>query len=185
MSGPGAAAKFELEPGIHRVQRIPPTEKRGRRQTSTIAVAVLSVPKAGVEIRDSDLDIKFTAASSKGGQHANKNATAAKVVHRPTGISASAAMRSQKQSLDAAKAVIAARVAKAAAAESAKSENAERRSQIRHMGRGTRVRNYDLFRGKVKDERTGKGYQAKKIMDGGLAAIYRDYEKKKEKVVTE
>lgn len=88
VSGKGSKKLFDNEAGGHRFQRIPPTEKRGRVQTSTITVAVL--PDDSVQeivIKDKDIEWSFCRGSGKGGQHRNVTDSAAILFHRPTGIS--------------------------------------------------------------------------------------------------
>ncbi|MDP5039108.1 MAG: PCRF domain-containing protein, partial [Candidatus Gracilibacteria bacterium] len=77
IKGEGAYSKFKYESGVHRVQRIPETESKGRVHTSAITVAILpEVDDLDIEIKDSDLDIKATRASGAGGQHVNKTDSA-------------------------------------------------------------------------------------------------------------
>ena len=84
--GPGVVAAFQHEPGGHRFQRIPPTEKRGRVQTSTITVAVLHEPEAtAFYLNPADLDWKTARGSGPGGQNRNKTESCVIVTHKPTG----------------------------------------------------------------------------------------------------
>lgn len=86
VTGQRAAGTFANEAGGHRWQRVPPTEKRGRVQTSTITVAVLSEPtEAQVQLRDADLDWQAVRGSGAGGQKRNKTSNAVILRHRPTG----------------------------------------------------------------------------------------------------
>ena len=87
VDGLGAYSRFKYESGVHRVQRIPATEKNGRVHTSTTTVAVM--PEAediDIEIREEDLEITACRASGAGGQHVNKTNSAIRVVHIPTGM---------------------------------------------------------------------------------------------------
>ena len=87
VSGRGAAAVFAGEAGGHRWQRVPPNEKRGRVQTSTITVAVLAEPREHeLVLRDADLEIERTGARGSGGQHLQKTESAVRVRHVPTGV---------------------------------------------------------------------------------------------------
>jgi peptide chain release factor 1 len=87
IAGRGAAALFAAESGGHRWQRVPPTERRGRVQTSTITVAVLAEPpRLDAAIRPEDVDVETMRGSGAGGQHRNKTDSAVRARHRPTGI---------------------------------------------------------------------------------------------------
>ena len=178
VDGAGIFESFRLESGIHRIQRVPPTEKHGRRQTSTVAVAVLRCPgNEDFSIPDSDLCFETIRGQGPGGQHRNTRDTAVRVTHLPTSTKAYADGRSQHRNRENALAVLGARLKTARNEKSDTSLNAERRGQIGTMGRGTRVRNYDLFRGIVKDERCRRKFDPKKILAGGLDAIYSEIEK--------
>jgi peptide chain release factor 1 len=171
--GNGVKEAFSMEPGIHRVQRVPPTEKRGRRQTSTVAVAVLQCPESdGCEIPDSDIRIETVRGQGPGGQHRNTSENAVKATHIPTGITAYCDGRSQYRNRQNALSVLSARISEVNDMERSSSENSSRRNQIGDMGRGSRVRTYNIFRGFVKDERVGKKFDPAKILSGNLDLIY-------------
>lgn len=164
---------FCLESGIHRIQRVPPTEKKGRRQTSTIAVAVLECPDSSeCSIPQSDIKTESTRGNGPGGQHRNTRDTAVRVTHIPTGMQAYADGRSQYTNKKNALAALAARVAEVAVKHDKGKANSSRRDQIGHMGRGSRVRTYNLFRGFVKDERVPGKHKPDKILSGELDRIY-------------
>jgi peptide chain release factor 1 len=173
ISGKNCSIAFSLEPGIHRVQRVPPTEKRGRRQTSSIAVAVLDVPKnIDFVLNENDLNIERIFGQGPGGQHKNKNATAIKITHIPTGVTAYSDGRSQYRNIQLAKSMIYARISEQKTEKARANYNSKRKKQIKDMGRGSRVRTYNFIEHRVKDERTGKNYPVKKIMKGELDLIY-------------
>jgi peptide chain release factor 1 len=175
ISGRGCKAKFRLESGIHRVQRVPPTETKGRRHTSTIAVAVLPYTEVSeVEILESDLKVEFTKGSGPGGQHRNKVETAVRITHIPTGIQAYSATKSQKRNRELALAVLRSRLQEIQTQSCTQNTNKLRTTQIRDMGRGTRVRTYNFIEDRVKDERTSKKFKTKHIMSGNLELIYRE-----------
>ena len=101
----GDPEAYEVLAGVHRIQRIPKTDKNGRRHTSTATVAVLQQRHSSpVRLRDEDLDVYVYVGTGKGGQHRNKTATAVRIVHRPTAIVVVVEHgRSQWQNLKAAK----------------------------------------------------------------------------------
>lgn len=168
VDGRGAATAFLNEAGGHRVQRIPPTEKRGRVQTSTITVAVLSVPTS-VECHLPEKDMRITTCrgSGAGGQHRNVTDSAVQILHIPTGIMVrSESERSQYLNKDMALEVLRARV-QALASERAYGERRDKRKQ--QIGSGMRADKRRTIRvkdGTVKDHLTGKSWDYKKYRRG-------------------
>jgi peptide chain release factor 1 len=174
IEGNGVKQSFALEPGIHRVQRVPPTEHKGRRQTSTIAVAILpSLSKSDLNIPDSEFIVEATTGRGPGGQHRNRNATAIKITHVPTGISAYSDMKSQYRNREAAMQVVLARIAETRQQTEQDARSNQRLGQIGNMGRGTRVRTYNFIEGRVRDERVRGNFKVNKIMNGNLDLIYK------------
>jgi len=112
VTGKHAIETFKDEAGGHRWQRIPPTEKRGRVQTSTVTVAVLPEPTAAqITLHDHDLDYKFCRGSGAGGQHRNVTDSAVVLTHRPTGVVVRCeSERSQNANKETALAVLRARI---------------------------------------------------------------------------
>src|SRR3970282_1647565 len=87
LSGKGIWEKLKHESGVHRIQRVPKTEKSGRIHTSTASVAILPVPtQKEIEIRESDLEVTFSRAGGPGGQNVNKVESAVRILHKPTGV---------------------------------------------------------------------------------------------------
>jgi len=168
VEGKKAAATFANEAGGHRWQRIPPTEKRGRVQTSTITVAVLSVPTS-VECNLPEKDIRITTCrgSGAGGQHRNVTDSAVQILHIPTGIMVrSESERSQYLNKDMALEVLRARI-QARERDRAYGERRDKRKQ--QIGSGMRADKRRTIRvkdGTVKDHLTGKSWDYKKYRRG-------------------
>lgn len=163
MSGRGAAEAFADEPGGHRWQRIPPTEKRGRVQTSTVTVAVLPEPDdSAVVIHDRDLDVKTCRGSGAGGQHRNVTDSAVVMTHKPTGIVVRCeSERSQHANRETALGVLRARVWQAQRDAAAGARGAERRAQVGSGMRGDKRRTVREQDGRVTDHVTGKSWEWK------------------------
>ncbi len=174
ISRTGAFGIFKYESGVHRVQRVPDTEKSGRVHTSTITVAVL--PELGendYKIDPKDLKMEATTSSGHGGQSVNTTYSAIRIVHIPTGITAQCQdERSQAQNREKALAVIRSRVA----AHFAEIENAKIRnmtkSQIGTGDRSEKIRTYNFPQDRVTDHRINQNFnQINLIMEGKLSPI--------------
>ena len=157
-TGEAAGRTFHLEPGGHRWQRVPPNERRGRRHTSTVTVAVLPLgSESEVELRDEDIEWTATRGSGPGGQHRNKTASAVQMKHLPTGMSVRIENeRSQSQNRILARRVLAARVAEASRIERDRNEASERKRQVGSGMRGDKIRTVRMQDGRVVDHRSGR-----------------------------
>ena len=167
-------SKMKYEGGVHRVQRIPETEKSGRIHTSTATVAVLPKPEATeIKIRPEDLKIEFYRASGPGGQYVNKRETAVRICHIPTGIVVtSQTERNQFQNKKNAIAILEARLLKKKEMEEMEKLGEERRSQIKWGRRSEKIRTYNFPQNRVTDHRIKKSwYNIEKIMEGKLDPI--------------
>lgn len=171
--GEGALADLLNEVGGHRVQRVPPTEKRGRRQTSTVTVAVLpQAPEIKLNLRDKDLRWETMTAGGPGGQHQNKVETAVRVTHLPTGVTASSSTKSQKENKRIALAVLRARLLATEKAEASQARNQNRRKQIGLGMRGDKRRTYNFKANRVTDHVTGKTVRdVKGVLRGNLGGL--------------
>lgn len=168
VSGRGAAEAFADEPGGHRWQRIPPTEKRGRVQTSTVTVAVLPEPeRLTVVIDERDLDVKTCRGSGAGGQHRNVTDSAVVMTHKPTGIVVRCeSERSQHANRETAIAVLRARMWEAERDRAAGFRGAERRAQVGSGMRGDKRRTVREQDGRVTDHVTGQSWEWKAYRRG-------------------
>ncbi|MGD2253035.1 MAG: peptide chain release factor 1 [Anaerolineales bacterium] len=171
IKGGGAFSRLKYESGVHRVQRVPTTESQGRIHTSTATVAVLA--EAGeVEIRIPDSDVKMEVFKSggAGGQHVQKNATAVRLTHLPTGMVAQCQdERSQLQNRTRAMSILRARLYEAALMERQAKEDATRRSQVGSGERSEKIRTYNFPQSRVTDHRIGlSAYNLPGVLDGKL-----------------
>ena len=124
--------KMRYETGVHRIQRVPETEKMGRVHTSTASVAVLPMRKrVKFEINPSDLEIEFSRAGGKGGQNVNKVESAVRIIHIPTGLDVrSTTQRSQAANREKAMEILVSKLAALKEAEEAKKFASNRKGQI-------------------------------------------------------
>lgn len=170
ISGPGAFDALKREAGVHRVQRIPATEKRGRIHTSTATVAVIpQILQGQVQIAPADLDWQFFRASTQGGQNVQKVSTAVRLTHKPTGIVVTSQQeRSQEQNRQIALELLRSKLAQ--------QQEEERRAKIQDfrqaVGSGERaekIRTYNYPQNRVTDHRINKSWgNLDSIVDGNL-----------------
>lgn len=174
VAGRGATAAFCHEAGGHRFQRVPPNEKRGRVQTSTVTVAVLEEPSEHeVRIDRRDLEESFTRGSGKGGQHRNKTDSCVVLTHRPSGITVRIdGGRSQHLNRQTALGILRARLKAAGDERVARGRNTNRRGQVGSGMRGDKVRTIALQRDTVTDHVTGKTMKAKAYRKGNLRRLW-------------
>ncbi|MDD5750748.1 MAG: PCRF domain-containing protein [Candidatus Pacebacteria bacterium] len=174
LKGENALEKMKHEAGVHRVQRVPKTEKNNRIHTSTASVAVLQKPReTEISINPSDIKMDFYKSSGPGGQNVNKRQTAVRLTHTPSGlVVCSQVERSLDDNKRAAMTILQAKLfdLKNNAAQSKITE--ERRSQIGTMDRSEKIRTYNFPQDRVTDHRVNKSWHnIEKIMKGKLDDI--------------
>jgi len=167
-------SKMKYEGGVHRVQRIPETEKGGRIHTSTASVAVLLKPKkTEIKINPQDLKIDFYGSSGPGGQYVQKRHTAVRITHLPTGIIVtSQTERNQLENKENAMAILEAKLLERKETAELEKLGEERRSQIKWAKRAEKIRTYNFPQDRVTDHRIKKSWHnIEDIMAGRLESI--------------
>jgi peptide chain release factor 1 len=156
--GKGVWKAFQHESGVHCVQRVPPTESKGRRQTSYLSVAVLDLPpeKTQTPLPDKDVNIKAVNIGGPGGQHQNKTESAIRMTHKPTGFQVLINGRDQHSNKREARKILTAKVNQLKNSQKKADYNADRAKQRGTGGRGDKIRTYNFLESRVADHKTGK-----------------------------
>ena len=171
VKGKGAYSRLKFESGVHRVQRVPQTESQGRIHTSAATVAVMpELEDVDLTLDERDLVITAEFSSGPGGQHMQKNQTAARVVHKPSGIMVKIqSERSLSQNKRLAFAIIQARLEEQEHVRQSASTAAERKAQVGSGDRSEKIRTYNYPQSRVTDHRVGfTSYNLAVVMDGDL-----------------
>tara|TARA_B100000745_G_scaffold299344_2_gene249965 strand:+ start:25 stop:957 length:933 start_codon:yes stop_codon:yes gene_type:complete len=174
IEGKGVYDDLKYETGVHRVQRVPETEKSGRVHTSTASIAVLPIKeKSAFEINPGDIDMEFSRAGGAGGQNVNKVETAVRLVHRPTNIDVrSSSERSQLANREKAMEILTAKLEQLHEEEEAKKHADERKSQIGTGDRSEKIRTYNVLQDRITDHRIKESWHnLPKVMGGGIGEI--------------
>jgi peptide chain release factor 1 len=165
---------MKYEGGVHRVQRVPETEKQGRIHTSTISVAVLPKPKKGnVKINPADLKIDTFKASGPGGQNVNKRETAIRITHLPTNIIvASQNERSLAQNKENAMVILEAKFIEMIEKKAEEKIKKERNEQVGTSDRSEKIRTYNYLQDRITDHRVKKNWHnIESILNGNLDSM--------------
>jgi peptide chain release factor 1 len=190
--GRGAYSRLKYERGVHRVQRVPKTESSGRVHTSTATVAVLpDTDEVQLELNPNDIEMEVYRSSGAGGQHMQKNSTAVRLIHRPTGMVVTCqSERSQVQNRVRAMSVLRARLYAAEQEKRDSAFDAERKSQVGSAERSDKIRTYNFPQNRITDHRLGlSSHRIVEVMDGSLdefidALASREQEERLKELVT-
>ena len=171
ITGKGVYSRLKFESGVHRVQRVPDTERSGRIHTSTATVAVLPVVEdVEIDINPADVRMEVFRASGAGGQHVNKTSSAVRLIHEPTGIVAECQTeRSQLQNREYAMRLLKSRIYDQEKQKQDAELASERKSQVGSGDRSEKIRTYNYPQGRITDHRIGLSiYQFEDFLNGNL-----------------
>ncbi|MDQ7008695.1 MAG: peptide chain release factor 1, partial [Candidatus Gracilibacteria bacterium] len=174
VKGEGAYSRFKYESGVHRVQRIPETENKGRVHTSAVTVAIMpEVDELDFELNMDEIEMKFTRSGGPGGQHANKADSAVHLKHVPTGIIVLCSDgRSQHKNREKAFNIMRSKLQVLAEEKRAKEQGEARSSQVGSGDRSEKIRTYNFPQDRVTDHRIGQNFSGlPHIMLGRLGPI--------------
>jgi peptide chain release factor 1 len=169
LKGRGAYSRMKYESGVHRVQRIPVTESQGRIHTSTATVAVLAeVDEVEIKIPESDIRVDVYKSAGAGGQSVQKNATAVRLTHLPTGMVVQCQdERSQLQNKMRAMSILRARLYEIEQEKQRQEVDADRRSQVGTGERSEKIRTYNYPQSRITDHRINlSNYNLPVVMEG-------------------
>lgn len=182
IGGADVYQSLKWEAGVHRVQRIPQTEKSGRIHTSTVSVAVLpEVEPTQFYLNPQDLEISFFRSSGPGGQNVNKLETAVRILHKPSGLSvASQAERSQASNREKALGILRAKLFGAKRQAEQTEMGALRREQIGSAERAEKIRTYNFPQDRITDHRINKKWHnIESLMEGNWEPIVKAFAESK------
>ena len=174
LSGEGVYDYLKYETGVHRIQRVPVTEKSGRVHTSTASVAIMPIRKiVDVVIDPADIKIEFSRSGGAGGMNVNKVETAVRIVHTPSGLEVRCtAERTQQKNREKAMQILSSRLQTMKEEEESKQYASIRKNQIGTGDRSEKIRTYNVLQDRITDHRIKKSWHGyEKIMAGNIDPI--------------
>ena len=178
ITGQNVSDIFRNEAGVHRVQRVPKTEKSGRVHTSTVSVAVLKkATEKDVKINPADLRIEFFRSSGPGGQNVNKRETAVRIIHLPTGAVVTAQTeRGQESNKQFALSILRSKILENVRSKEDQKMQSERKTQIGSADRSEKIRTYNFSQDRITDHRVKKNWHnLENILDGNMEPIVKAF----------
>lgn len=174
IDGKGVYEALRYEMGVHRIQRVPATEKSGRTHTSTASVAILPIREhEKIELNPADIEMELSRSGGAGGQNVNKVETAVRLIHKPTGIAVRAQNeRSQQKNRDKAMQILTAKISQMKEEEKTKKFAKDKKDQIGTGDRSEKIRTYNILQDRITDHRLKKSWHnIEKILEGDLDQI--------------
>ncbi|MDQ5901630.1 MAG: peptide chain release factor 1 [Patescibacteria group bacterium] len=181
IKGKDVYKKLRFETGVHRVQRIPATEKQGRIHTSTASVAILPLyKKTSIILNEADLEFETSRSGGAGGQNVNKVETAVRVIHKPTGFDVrSTSERTQLKNKEKALELLRSRLQQAKDEEEARKYSENRASQIGSGDRSEKIRTYNFPQDRLTDHRIKESWSnLPSIMLGNIDDVISAFDEK-------
>ncbi len=174
IKGVGVYEKLRFEMGVHRVQRIPSTEKQGRIHTSTASVAVMPIrKKTTIEIDPTEIELEFSRSGGAGGQNVNKVETAVRIIHKPTGMAVRCTSeRTQLKNREKAMSILSAKLQDMKDMEEAQKSASERKGQIGTGDRSEKIRTYNFPQNRITDHRIKQSWHnIEGVLNGDIGDI--------------